>query len=389
MAPVQYVRVCNAYGKGFFYIPGTQTCLQVSGLARMDVDYTQPFTRGSDAFGFRTRGVVNFDVRTQTEYGTVRAYIRLQSDFSANNAMHSNPTSGPAGVAAAGQVPNQVYVQSAYVQFGGLTAGLAQSFYDYIPFGFYLASLAGDQNSLLVAYSAAFGNGITASIAAEDAHYREQFAGPGPLIAYAGTAMPDIVAALAVKQGWGSAQLSAAVRQLRDLAPAVRTGYGWGVQAGLSINLPMLARGDSIYFIGAYAQGALSYLGGTTGVEGTAGPLGPWKGVFGFSDAYLDAAGTGLDQTRGFQLTGALRHYWTPTLRSALGVIYLAIDGQGIAHDFSQLTVAGNLVWSPVPDLDLGLEVFNEALLHHAAGVIPPATHTAVWGSIARLERRF
>ncbi|HVV93278.1 MAG TPA: porin, partial [Hyphomicrobiales bacterium] len=66
MAPVRYVRVCNAYGKGFFYLPGTQTCLQVSGLARMDVDYTQPFTRGSDAFGFRTRGVVNFDVRTQT-----------------------------------------------------------------------------------------------------------------------------------------------------------------------------------------------------------------------------------------------------------------------------------------------------------------------------------
>ncbi|MCR5858978.1 porin [Mesorhizobium sp. J428] len=29
--PVEYVRVCDAYGAGFFYIPGTETCLQISG----------------------------------------------------------------------------------------------------------------------------------------------------------------------------------------------------------------------------------------------------------------------------------------------------------------------------------------------------------------------
>ena len=27
--PVEYVRVCDAYGAGFFYIPGTETCLKV------------------------------------------------------------------------------------------------------------------------------------------------------------------------------------------------------------------------------------------------------------------------------------------------------------------------------------------------------------------------
>ncbi|PZR88834.1 MAG: porin, partial [Stutzerimonas stutzeri] len=30
-APVEYVRVCSAYGAGFFYIPGTETCLRVGG----------------------------------------------------------------------------------------------------------------------------------------------------------------------------------------------------------------------------------------------------------------------------------------------------------------------------------------------------------------------
>ncbi|RDI55057.1 porin, partial [Microvirga subterranea] len=28
-APVEYVRVCSTYGAGFFYIPGTETCLRV------------------------------------------------------------------------------------------------------------------------------------------------------------------------------------------------------------------------------------------------------------------------------------------------------------------------------------------------------------------------
>ena len=30
-APVEYVKVCNAYGAGFFYIPGTDTCLKIGG----------------------------------------------------------------------------------------------------------------------------------------------------------------------------------------------------------------------------------------------------------------------------------------------------------------------------------------------------------------------
>ncbi|MBN9134683.1 MAG: porin, partial [Phyllobacterium sp.] len=35
--PVEYVRVCDAYGKGFFYIPGTETCLKIGGYVRYDV----------------------------------------------------------------------------------------------------------------------------------------------------------------------------------------------------------------------------------------------------------------------------------------------------------------------------------------------------------------
>src|SRR5436190_18317336 len=30
-APVQYVKICSLYGDGFYYIPGTDTCLKLGG----------------------------------------------------------------------------------------------------------------------------------------------------------------------------------------------------------------------------------------------------------------------------------------------------------------------------------------------------------------------
>ncbi|MDD9333591.1 MAG: porin, partial [Bartonella sp.] len=34
--PIEYVRACDAYGAGYFYIPGTETCIRVSGNVRAD-----------------------------------------------------------------------------------------------------------------------------------------------------------------------------------------------------------------------------------------------------------------------------------------------------------------------------------------------------------------
>ncbi|MGA2566472.1 MAG: porin, partial [Pseudolabrys sp.] len=33
--PVQYVKICSLYGAGFYYIPGTDTCLKVGGWTRV------------------------------------------------------------------------------------------------------------------------------------------------------------------------------------------------------------------------------------------------------------------------------------------------------------------------------------------------------------------
>eukprot|EP00657_Telonema_sp_P-1_P005310 TRINITY_DN2259_c0_g1_i1.p1 TRINITY_DN2259_c0_g1~~TRINITY_DN2259_c0_g1_i1.p1 ORF type:complete len:136 (-),score=60.69 TRINITY_DN2259_c0_g1_i1:117-524(-) len=39
--PVEYVRVCDAFGTGFFYIPGTETCLKIDGYVRFRVTATK------------------------------------------------------------------------------------------------------------------------------------------------------------------------------------------------------------------------------------------------------------------------------------------------------------------------------------------------------------
>ena len=71
-AAVDYVRVCSAYGAGFFYIPGTETCLRIGGRVRADYLYNEPLTRAEDAIGFRARGRIQADARTETAYGALR-----------------------------------------------------------------------------------------------------------------------------------------------------------------------------------------------------------------------------------------------------------------------------------------------------------------------------
>src|SRR5690242_21159180 len=82
--PVQYVKICSLYGAGFWYIPGTDTCMKIGGFIRYETDFNasgsfSTYLTGANArfdradtrdTNNRTRGVVSFDVRSQTAYGT-------------------------------------------------------------------------------------------------------------------------------------------------------------------------------------------------------------------------------------------------------------------------------------------------------------------------------
>src|SRR5262245_36313960 len=49
-AAVQYVKICNLYGDGFYYLPGTDICVKVGGYVRAEVGYSSTtftnFTNG-------------------------------------------------------------------------------------------------------------------------------------------------------------------------------------------------------------------------------------------------------------------------------------------------------------------------------------------------------
>src|SRR6478752_2324706 len=72
--PVEYVRVCDAYGTGYFYIPGTETCLQIEGYIRTEARFGRDKSGTSD-WDFCTRGNVLFTAKSDTEYGPLTGVI--------------------------------------------------------------------------------------------------------------------------------------------------------------------------------------------------------------------------------------------------------------------------------------------------------------------------
>lgn len=77
--PAEYVRVCDAFGTGYFYIPGTETCLKVSGYVRAQVDYNSTNVVGARNWNAQTRGLVSFDAKNDSEIGTIGSTITVRA----------------------------------------------------------------------------------------------------------------------------------------------------------------------------------------------------------------------------------------------------------------------------------------------------------------------
>jgi Porin subfamily len=70
---VEYVRVCDAYGAGYFYIPGTETCLKIGGYIRYQIG------AGTGLKGFTKHVEARVEVyaKNDSELGTISSYVRL------------------------------------------------------------------------------------------------------------------------------------------------------------------------------------------------------------------------------------------------------------------------------------------------------------------------
>ena len=47
---VEYVRICSLYGAGFWYIPGTDTCIKIGGFLRIDTTFNASAAYGGPAY---------------------------------------------------------------------------------------------------------------------------------------------------------------------------------------------------------------------------------------------------------------------------------------------------------------------------------------------------
>src|SRR3954464_9393404 len=183
---VEYVKVCSLYGAGFYYIPGSDTCIKLGGYLRAEValnaggnysaQYNNVFAannRLTNYYSMRAREDLNIDTRTATEYGVVRTYFDATFSWTTTNSNVAG-TIGPAqnaGIAGS----DTIGVYYAFIQFAGFTMGKAVSQFD-APWTNYPAnnfdSLVGGGGTVTgvnqFTYTADFGQGITASFSAQD-----------------------------------------------------------------------------------------------------------------------------------------------------------------------------------------------------------------------------
>src|ERR1700729_3168230 len=329
VAPVEYVRVCNVGGITGWTMPGSDTCVKISGYmtahfiggnisnqynSASSVPALAPIatalnptgigpggphqsqvlmvqggdgpaaglpifnaatgkaiggslpnqqngTFNRDQVGWNIRANLGFDFASNTAYGPLIGHMDFNSDLGSG-------LDSPRG--------SFTYVNTGYVAWAGITAGKAQSFYSFIGGGdnwnnFFSPDQKGFNEPILLAYTASFGGGFTATLAAqsqgtvgssgggtnESGGYSPGAAdGPGSSgpTTFGGQRWPDIVGALHVKQGWGEAQVSGVIHNVNvrdynyfDTASCGLTGVeacgaqqgkvGWGVDAGVKFNL--------------------------------------------------------------------------------------------------------------------------------------------------------
>ena len=209
---VEYVRVCDAYGQGYFYIPGTETCLRIHGHVRYDL------TGGNDVYGrgFEARdgklfaknnkrdtyeGLARFSLKfstaSETELGTLKTFSDLR--FQWKNGTDDKST----GTLRAG-----------YIQLSGLKVGLDDS--AFITFPGYLGNvmnddviLAGSGRTGQISYTFAGDNGLSAIVSLEQGGKDDVDEQPkdwsgkkwgGVIKDYT----PHVVGGLRYAQGWGS-----------------------------------------------------------------------------------------------------------------------------------------------------------------------------------------
>src|SRR6267143_1353517 len=326
---VEYVKVCSLYGAGFFYIPGTDTCIKLGGYLRVDTSFNtagvqdQPAWNGDpgqvnryrDYFSTRSRLALTVDTRTATEYGVVRTFGQADFQFDTLGGATYNPTSinGTSPVGSANLLNSAgggyTAVEMGFIQFAGFTFGRSASAYATPWHGYpgnNTSNLLGGHDTVTgvnnIQYTAQFGNGVSGTIGLDDPTVFNRTvvqnlsipltASLGTANAYAGVHAPDVVGNIRIDQAWGLFQISAAAHEVNGsynllntaAAPTGGTGlagaspiagsevsghpdtkWGGSVMAALNIKNIPTGAGDDIKIDATWAKGDTKNVISTSG----------------------------------------------------------------------------------------------------------------------------
>jgi hypothetical protein len=354
--PVEYVRICDAFGSGFYYIPGTDTCLRISGRIRVEAHYVEEDNTGSDFNNSttRARAYLRLDSRTQTDLGLVRTYFDFKltlgpSDFATNySSSHA--------------------IDHAFIQlsndWGVFTAGIQDSYFD-APFasntfgtrvGIDDPTTSNATRGTVFAYTHSFGS-VSTTLSVEDpaSNGRRK---EGPLDDYEGQELLDVVGNIRYDGDWGSALISGVVGQIHDING---DGFGWAINGGFNASFGIIGAGLTL----GYADGRIGYV--------TLDPGG--AGDFDGPD--------GSDTNKAWSIRGGLSVDLTPELAAYVDASWTEVDTDSGALDYDFWAIAADLQWTPIPGLLIGPEVAYTSLEPDVGG------DTQAWGAMWRIQRDF
>ncbi|RWP54581.1 porin [Mesorhizobium sp.] len=211
--PAEYVRICDVYGAGYFYIPGTETCLRIGGYVRYDIGVGDvgTFTGATnwdkedggenDTYWKRARFTLKTWTGQETELGTLKTYTETRFNFGNRQGRAASYVDDDGYTVL---VPNNagnssVSLNFAWIQLGGLRVGKDESAFDtfigyagnviqdtLVPYGGF------DTN--VVQYYFDAGNGFSAVVSLEEGY------GDFTIDSY----VPHVVGGVKWTQGWGA-----------------------------------------------------------------------------------------------------------------------------------------------------------------------------------------
>lgn len=316
----------NSLGRDF-YLPQT---IPVGGVREStDNDFSAKQTR------------LWLNLETQVAGHMLKGYVETDFQTAAGTQGTERTTNG-----------YDLALRRAYVQLDKLTVGQDWSTFQYVGALPESTDFVGPTEGTvfvrqpLIRYSIPAGKGLTLHVSAENPETSSANQGAPALIENDDDSMPDFAARLAYSGSFGELSLAGLVRQLAvDNGIIHDEAMGYGVSFGGKINLDAAKRYD-LRFMATYGTG-----------------IGRYVGINFAPDAILASGVNKLRRVDTLAALAALRLGWTPKLRSTLMASYQDADYAGslpiasLANfNSSAWSLAGNLFWSPVPGLDLGVE---------------------------------